>query len=185
MPISPFSLDDSTAPATADGRRDFDFLIGRWDVAHRRLQRRLEGDARWDSFAGRSEMRLILGGLGNIDDNVIEIPGGTYRGASFRLFEPATSLWSIWWSDSRSPRLEPPVHGRFEHGVGRFLGDDTLGGRPIRVRYIWSEITPTSARWEQAFSPDAGATWETNWIMEFARAGLHSQGLPGAEQFTS
>src|SRR6516165_18318 len=77
MPISPFSLDDSTAPATADGRRDFDFLIGRWDVAHRRLQRRLEGDARWDSFAGRSEMRLILGGLGNIDDNVIEVPGGT------------------------------------------------------------------------------------------------------------
>ncbi|TJV23098.1 MAG: DUF1579 domain-containing protein, partial [Mesorhizobium sp.] len=23
--------------------------------------------------------------------------------------------------------------------------------------------------WEQAFSPDGGKTWETNWIMDFAR----------------
>jgi hypothetical protein len=37
------------------------------------------------------------------------------------------------------------------------------------VVYIWSEITPTSARWEQAFSPDMGEAWETNWIMESTR----------------
>ena len=39
----------------------------------------------------------------------------------------------------------------------------------MRVRYVWSEITPSSARWEQAFSVDDGETWETNWIMELAR----------------
>ncbi len=33
----------------------------------------------------------------------------------------------------------------------------------------WSDITPTLARWEQAFSPDGGKSWETNWIMEFTR----------------
>ena len=57
--------------------------------------------------------------------------------------------------------------GRFENGRGEFFGDDTFGGKPILVRYIWSEITRTSARWEQAFSTDRGATWETNWIMSF------------------
>ena len=115
-------------------------------------------------------MRPVLGGLGNVDDNIIELPDGTYRGSALRLFDPAAELWSIWWMDSRTPGPQAPVHGRFENGVGTVLGDDTLRGRPIRVRYIWSDITADSAKWAQAFSPDAEATWETNWIMEFTRA---------------
>ena len=165
MPL-PFSLD----PQEAAGSRDFDFLIGRWTVAHRRLRRRLQGETQWDRFGGRCEMRPLLGGLGNIDDNIIELPDGTYRGSALRLFDPAKGLWSIWWADSRAPGLQPPVHGRFANSVGTFLGDDTLRGRPIRVRYIWSDVTATSARWTQAFSPDAGAMWEDNWVMEFTHA---------------
>ena len=64
----------------------------------------------------------------------------------------------------RQPRSP---HGR----AGSFYADETLRGRPIRVRFIWSEITATTARWEQAFSPDAGASWEINWKMQFTRAG--------------
>ena len=59
--------------------------------------------------------------------------------------------------------------GGFRNGVGTFLANDTLNGRPIVVRYIWSDITPNSAKWQQAFSDDAGKTWETNWIMQFHR----------------
>ena len=55
------------------------------------------------------------------------------------------------------------------NGVGTFETDDTLRGKPIRVRFTWSKITPTSAHWEQAFSPDGGKTWEMNWTMEFER----------------
>ena len=171
MPITPFVTDDRETRGPADGRDDFDVLHGRWRVAHRRLQRRLEGDTQWDEFAGMSEMKPLLGGLGNVDDNVIELPGGTYRGASLRLFDAETKLWSIWWFDSRNPRMEPPVVGRFDRGVGSFYADETLRGRPIRVRFIWSEITATTARWEQAFSPDAGASWEINWKMQFTRVG--------------
>ena len=60
--------------------------------------------------------------------------------------------------------------GTFENGVGTFTGPDTLRGQPIIVRYRWSDITANSARWEQAFSPDDGASWEVNWIMHFTRA---------------
>ena len=168
--VSKCPQERSVAPVPPDGRGDFDFLAGRWKVAHRRLRRRLVGDTCWEEFGGVCESRPIIGGVGNIDDNVLELPGGTYRAATLRVFDPAAGLWSIWWVDGRAPRLEPPVYGCFEGGVGVFLGDDTLdGGRPVRVRFTWSEITAHSACWDQAFSADGGATWEDNWTMRFGR----------------
>ena len=69
----------------------------------------------------------------------------------------------------RTARSIPPVKGRFENGVGNFYSDGDINGKPMRTRYTWSQITKTSARWEQAYSYDAGKTWETNWVMEFKR----------------
>jgi hypothetical protein len=86
------------------------------------------------------------------------------------VFDPRRQEWSLYWANSQSGILFPPVVGRFEGERGEFYGDDNEGGTPVRVRYIWSEITPTSARWEQAFSTDGGQTWESNWIMELTRS---------------
>jgi hypothetical protein len=163
--------DHASTAAPRDGRDDFDWLAGRWAVSHRKLRKRLAGDTHWDEFAGQCEMRQIVGGLANVDDNLLEQPSGTYRGGALRLFDPVEKLWSIWWIDSRIPGLDTPVRGRFEKGVGTFVAEDSWEGRPIVVRFIWSEIAERSARWEQAFSTDGGATWETNWIMRFDRVG--------------
>jgi hypothetical protein len=54
--------------------------------------------------------------------------------------------------------------GEFETGRGEFYAQETLNGRAILVRFVISEITPDSARFEQAFSDDGGRTWEVNWI---------------------
>ncbi|RWB50225.1 MAG: DUF1579 domain-containing protein, partial [Mesorhizobium sp.] len=93
----------SAENAPADGRADFDFFFGRWNVSHRRLQKRLQDDTNWDVFGGTCEVRAILGGLGNVDDNVIELPVEAYRAATLRTFDPATRQWSIWWIDGRNP----------------------------------------------------------------------------------
>jgi hypothetical protein len=61
------------------------------------------------------------------------------------------------------------MKGRFTNGGALFYADDTFKGPPIRVRYIWSRVTATSAHWEQAYSEDGGKTWETNWITDFER----------------
>ena len=164
----------STASRThdipADGRSDFDFFYGAWDVSHRRLQKRLASDTNWDEITGTCEVSPLLGGLGNVDDNVIELPDGAYRAATVRTFDPATRQWSIWWIDGRNPlTIDVPVRGAFVDGVGTFLCEDVFDGGPIQVRSLWSEIAQNTARWEQAFSQDGGTTWETNWIMEFAR----------------
>ena len=159
----------STATPPASGVNAFDFLVGTWKVHHRRLKRRLAGDESWVEFGGHSCMRTILGGLGNIDENVVGLPDGAYEAFTLRLFDASLQRWSIWWVDGRNPAMEPPVHGSFTDGVGSFFGDDVFEGRPIVVRFVWSEITPGSARWEQALSEDGGRTWETNWVMHFER----------------
>ena len=159
-------------PTEAPGSavHDFDFYMGSWRVHHRRLKERLAGNDEWQEFEGTSVAWPILGGAGNIDDNVLELPGGTYRAISLRSFDPETELWSIWWLDGRHPgQLDPPVVGGFRDGIGTFQCDDTFNGKPIVVRFIWSDITPTSTRWEQSFSPDGGQTWEVNWVMESTR----------------
>lgn len=150
---------------------DFDFQIGSWQVRHRRLKARLSNCNDWEEFDGTCDMRPILGGNGNVEDNVLHIPSGTYRAIALRSFDPVRNSWAIWWLDARNPHaLDVPVIGHFEDGVGRFYADDMLDGRPIRLRFIWSRTDSASPRWEQAMSADDGATWEVNWTMDFARA---------------
>jgi hypothetical protein len=97
------------------------------------------------------------------------LPAGTYRASTLRGFDPATRRWTIWWLDARTPReLAPPMVGGFANGVGTLYCDDAWQGRPIRVRFLWTRLDSGAPRWEQAFSLDAGASWETNWIKDFS-----------------
>jgi hypothetical protein len=149
---------------------DFDFLHGRWRVAHQRLRERLAGNDEWEEFDGTCTAQAILGGRGNLDDNLLNLPAGTYRAASLRSFDPRTGRWAIWWLDARNPHvIDAPVVGGFEGGVGTFYADETFNGQPIRVRFQWADTQTAEPRWEQAFSPDGGQTWETNWMMRFQR----------------
>ena len=155
----------------AQAVRDFDFFMGSWTVHNQVLRKRLAGCDDWDEFEATVAAHPILGGLGNQDEFRTDACGG-FVGMSFRFFDPKTELWSIYWADSRrSGTLDPPLYGSFAGDRGVFLGEDTFEGRPILVRFIWSDITTGAPRWEQAFSEDDGDSWETNWIMEFAPAG--------------
>jgi hypothetical protein len=44
------------------------------------------------------------------------------------------------------------------------------GDAPIKVAGIWDHITPTTCRWRQAVSRNAGKTWDQGWIMDWTRA---------------
>lgn len=149
--------------------RDFSFQDGHWTVRHRTLRKRLAGNTDWLEFTGTTTAGPLMGGEAGYEDNVLDHPNGAYRAAGLRRFDRATGLWSIWWWDGRFSEIDPPVVGRFENGVGTFFGDSELKGQAIRVRYIWDMPTPGVPRWQQAFSLDHGASWETNWYMEFRR----------------
>ena len=149
---------------------DFDFIIGHWSVDHRRLNERLAGCTEWTAFTGTSTTQKILGGFGNLEDNFLSLPDGPYRAVALRSFDTTTKQWSIWWLDDRDPgKIDTPVVGQFSNGVGTFYANDVLNGKPIKIRFLWSIPEPDRPRWEQAFSADAGQTWETNWTMDFTR----------------
>ncbi len=158
-----------------DGIHDFDFLLGRWRVDNRRLRKRLQNNDEWETFDATQHNQALPGGIGNFDDFIAASWRPGFVGMSLRLFNPQTRLWSIYWLDNNTAGLDtsglllPPVVGKFDQGVGVFECDDQLDGKPIRLRYTWSDITPDSARWEQAMSPDGGTTWEMNWRMLFQR----------------
>jgi hypothetical protein len=155
-------------PLDANAPSDFDFIIGDWLVKHRRLNSRLTNCTEWTNFDGQSSTIKTLGGFGNLEDNILHFPDGSFRAIAMRSYCSKLGTWSIWWLDGRdSTTLGLSVVGKFSDCIGLFYADDFLDGQAIKVRFTWMAFPGENPRWEQAFSNDQGNTWETNWEMEF------------------
>jgi hypothetical protein len=149
-------------------KNNFDFFVGRWASQQRRLRKVFAGCTEWDEFPGVTQCWSIFDGAGNIDE--VTFPTLGFGGVTLRLYDQERDEWSLYWASSRAGLALPPQVGRFgDDGKGVFTGDDVRDGRPIKVVYLWSDITDGSCRWEQSFSADGGATWETNWVAEWRR----------------
>jgi hypothetical protein len=159
----------SQTPAVApepvrDGRHDFDFEIGEWTTHLKRLQRPLSGSTTWVEYEGTTNVRAVLNGRANLAELVVQGPAGRIEGAALRLYEPESRQWTLNFFSIADGKLTPPMFGEFKDGRGVFHGQDTFNGRSILVRFVVARVTADSYRFEQAFSADAGQTWELNWI---------------------
>jgi hypothetical protein len=165
LAILPREWAQAATPGAAprDGSRDFDGHIGTWKTRVRRLQRPLTGAGTWVEYEGTTVVRALIGGRANVAELSIAGPAGRIEGAALRLYQPDTGRWTIHYFSAVDGRLTPPLEGRFGDARAEFRGADTLGTRPIEVRFV---IEPDGEGWrfEQAFSADAGKTWEVNWI---------------------
>jgi hypothetical protein len=162
----------SPAPVDAqDGHKDFDFNFGIWRTHLRRLRQPLSGSQEWGEYEGTSIVHSLLDGRANLVELSVSGPAGRIQGVLLRLYRPETRLWYMHYASISNGELTPPLVGAFENGRATFYADDELDGRPIRVRFVISDITDRSARFEQAYSADGGKTWEVNWITDFTRPG--------------
>jgi hypothetical protein len=167
---SPAQKAAAQAPnAQRDGQHDFDFEFGNWSTHIKRLLHPLTGSNTWVDLEGTSILRKIWDGRANLGELEVGNPTTHLEGLSLRLYNPESHQWSIYWSNSRDGSLGTPMIGQFKDGRGEFYDQETLQGAAIYVRFIFSDITPTSFRLEQAFSADGGKTWEPNWIATFIR----------------
>jgi hypothetical protein len=150
--------------------RDFDFFLGAWTVRHRRLRKRLAGNNDWEEFDGTTQCQSLLGGVVNLNESLARRETGPTAGLGLRAYDARTDTWADWYLGAANPHaIDKPGIGRFVNGVGTFLSDETFEGRPIKVRGQFRSLSPTEAQWDQAFSPDGGASWETNWIVRYSK----------------
>ena len=156
---------EATLSLERDGQHDFDFEIGTWKSHGSRLAHPLTGSKSWVEFDGTSVVRPVWNGRANLVQLEAEGPvAGQIENLSLRLYDPQSHLWSLYYSSSKSGTLSIPTIGKFENGRGEFFDMELLNGKNILVRNVWSDITSNSCHFEQAFSEDAGKTWEVNWI---------------------
>ncbi len=147
-----------------DGQHDFDFEIGTWKTHLRRLVRPLTGSTEWVEYTGTSVVTKVLNGRANLVELKVEGPAGRIEGLSLRLYNPQSHQWSLNFANVKDGILTEPSVGEFKDGRGEFFNQDTLNGRSILVRFVISNISRDSCRFEQSFSDDGGKTWEANWI---------------------
>jgi hypothetical protein len=159
--------------AQRDGAHDFDFLIGNWKAHVLVLPDRLVGSTKWVEQNGISNHRKLLDTDANFEefDAYSDELKKRNKGQTLRMYNPTTHQWSIYLLDLDKGELDtPPVVGEFNGNRGEFYNQDRYKGRAIFVRYVWLNISPKSARFEQAWSVDGGKTWEVNFTVDLTRA---------------
>ena len=157
-----------TTTPERDGQHDFDFALGAWRAHLKRLEHPLTGSSTWVEFDGTFVARKVWDGRAMIEEVELNSPGGHIEGLTLRLYSPQTHLWSIYWANSKNGVMDAsPQVGQFKNGRGEFYGTDTLNGKLIYVRFVWTNTN--TPHFEQSYSDDGGKTWEVNWITDQTR----------------
>jgi hypothetical protein len=172
----------TAVPAERDGQHDFDFELGSWKIHLKRRLHPLTGSNTWVEFDGTSVTRKVWDGRAQLEEFETDGAGGHIEGLTTRLYNPKTHQWSLYWANSNNGTMEPPQVGEFKNGVGEFDAMDSLDGKAILVRFVWSKTDSTTPHFEQSFSADGGKTWEVNWITDQTRVGSAANAAPAQPQ---
>jgi len=183
--LNPAAAGPSPQLAERDGQHDFDFQIGSWKTHLKRLENPLTSSTSWVEYDGTTVVRKIWDGRANVVELEVDGPSGHIEGLSLRLYNPKTHQWSLNFANSNDGTLTQPTVGEFKNGRGEFFDQETLNGRVIFVRFVISDISPNSCRFEQSFSDDGGKTWEVNWIATDTRVADASNASTASPQLTS
>jgi hypothetical protein len=152
-----------------DGQHDFDFEVGNWKIHLKRMLHPLSGSKEWVEFDGTSVTRKVWDGRSQLEEFETNGATGKVEGLTLRLYNPQSRQWSLYWANGKDGILGIPTVGEFKNGRGEFFDQEPINGRMVLVRFVWSEITPNSAHFEQSFSEDGGKSWEVNWITDQTR----------------
>jgi hypothetical protein len=167
------SATQSTQPSATDerdGQRDFDFELGSWKIHLKRRLHPLTGSNAWVEFDGTSVTRKVWNGRAQIEEFETNGPTGHIEGLTLRTYNPQTHEWRLYWANSKDGNVVVPQIGRFKNGQGEFYAQDTLNGKSIFIRFIWSKTGTNMPHFEQSFSDDGGKTWEVNWVTDQTHA---------------
>jgi len=177
LPFQGLAQQNSGAPsagkqqaAQRDGQHDFDPLLGSWKFHLKKLLHPLTGSTQWVEFDGTGVCYKIWDGRSQMDTIELDSPdAGHIEGLTLRLYNPQSHQWRLYWANSKIGIMDPPQIGEFKNGQGEFFAQDTINGKVVLIRFVWTNLNTNSPHFEQSFSDDGGKTWEVNWITDQTR----------------
>jgi hypothetical protein len=165
----PAPAEKPAGPEMRDGQHDFDFALGTWKTHISVMQHPLSGSTSWTQIEGTAVIRKVWDGRADLEEIEGDSATGHFEGMTLRLYNPQAHQWNLYWANGKDGTLATAMVGEFKDGRGVFYDQETNNGRAILSRNIYFDITPTSYRFEQAYSDDGGQTWETNFTAALTR----------------
>src|SRR5689334_8755148 len=116
IPIPKLSFDSKgdlvITASSSSSQNDFDFLVGKWKMHNRHLNKRLENCKDWTEFESSDENSKVMAMIDMDTYSTTEFPGQEgklFQGLTMRLFNPTIRLWSLYWIPSNTGVIDPPV----------------------------------------------------------------------------
>ncbi len=159
----------AASPAAHDGQHDFDFNFGVWKTHIRRVLNPLSGSTDSMELNGTVTVRKVWDGHAQLEEIEADGPKGHWEGTTIFLYNPEAHQWSQTFADAKEGVLTPPLIGSFKDGRGELYAQDTVNGRTVLLRGVWSDITPDAHHFEESLSDDGGRTWAPAFIANLTR----------------
>jgi hypothetical protein len=169
LPLTTQAQSQKNAAAIRDGGHDFDFNIGVWKTHIRRLQHPLSDSTHSVELNGTVTVRKVWDGRAQLEEIEADGPGGHWEGTTLFLYNPQSHQWSQTFADSKSGTLGRSLIGAFANGRGELITQESLAGRAILIRGVWSDITPNAHHFEEDYSADGGKSWEAAFVADLTR----------------
>jgi hypothetical protein len=158
----------STESVDHNGQHDFDSLAGTWKGHTKYRAHPFAESDTWVAFDGTETFQKIWDGA------MIELSEGANTngpaGLMLYTYNPQSQQWYVYFASRKDGKVGLPNVGEFRNGRGEFFVQDTLNGKSLLNRYVWSQLASSSPRFEESWSSDGGRTWEPIRIVDLARA---------------
>lgn len=158
-------------PSTAGNgpEHDFDFNMGHWRTRIRAVLNPLSAPGVWSNLRGTHVVYRVWNDWADIGQLEVDGLSGHIQDLALRLYDRKTHQWRVYFANSESGTLDPPMVGEFKDGVGTFVFLDDMEGKTVLVRNVWSRITSKSCHQDWAISADGGKTWVATWVSTDSR----------------
>lgn len=150
-----------------DGQHDFDSFAGTWKGHTKYRAHPFAASDPWIEFDGTEIFQKIWDGA-MLELSQVASSNGPV-GLMLYTYNPPSHQWYVYFASRKDGKLGLPNVGEFRSGRGEFFVQDTLNGKLLLNRYVWSQIASGSPHFEESWSKDGGRTWELVRIVDLAR----------------
>ena len=164
---------DSATPGPdgqRDGSHDFDFNLGQWHTSIDRFADPFTKPSDSVHLEGTVTVRPVWNGRALLEEIEADGPKGHWEGVTLFLYDPAAHQWSQNYANAAQGRFDSaPTVGEKRGSDIELYSQDTLDGRSILVRGLWSNFKPDSHTYEEAYSDDGGRSWKRAFFARLTR----------------